>query len=529
MSFENNRLTRRSVLKMIGATAGSVALYNSMISIGLANESNFTGTPTLEGAPKGATVLILGAGLAGLVAAYELKNAGYNVKIIEYNDRIGGRAWSIRGGDSYTELGGHTQHCTYEKGQYFNPGPWRVPYHHQGYMHYAREFGVEMQPFQQFNQNAYLHNSQAFGGKPQRFRDVIADYKGHTNELLAKAVYQDKLDEPMTKENKEMLLESLKSWGALDKNYRYTPESASRVRGWKEDPNALHGGIPSSETINLDNLLQSGLWAHLSDIFDYDYAPSIFQPVGGMDQLPKAMGSALGDIVTYQAKITKIIQNEDQVTVTYEDLTNGNQETEVTAQWCVCTLPFSILAQVENNLDNKVKEGISSVHYATSYKSGIEFNRRFWEEDEQIYGGISLTDLPIELISYPSNNYHSKGKGVVLASYLFGANSFKFSSLTPEERLKKTMEHFVKIHPQGTKEFSSAMSVAWHRVPFTMGCYGLWTTDTREKHYKNVSTMDRRVVLAGEHISYIPAWQEGAILSSLEAIRQLNERAIQNS
>lgn len=67
--------------------------------------------------------------------------------------------------------------------------------------------------------------------------------------------------------------------------------------------------------------------------------------------------------------------------------------------------------------------------------------------------------------------------------------------------------------------------MAWHRQPSTLGCYGLWTEDTRAKHFKNVSTMDNRVVLAGEHVSYIPAWQEGAILSALEAIGQLHARA----
>lgn len=527
MSIDSHNLSRRSILRMIGGVAGSVALYNSMMTLGLANTSDFKGSPDLKDAPKGASVLILGAGIAGLVAAYELQKAGYNVKLLEYNDRIGGRIWSIRGGDKYTELGGFTQECTYADGEYFNPGPWRVPYHHQGYMHYAREFGVEMQPFQQFNQNAYLHNSQAFDGKPQRFKHILADYKGHTNELLAKAVYQDQLDAPITKENKEMLLESLRSWGALDKDFRYTAQSAASVRGWEKDPDAHHGGTPS-KPIDLKSILDSKLWASLSDIFEYDYAPSIFQPVGGMDQLPKAMVKEIGNIVTYNAKITKIMQDTDDVTVTYIDQKSG-LEKEETASWCICTIPFSILSQIENNLNPKMKEGISAVHYATGFKAGIEFNRRFWEEDDQIYGGISITDLPIEMISYPSNGYLKKGKAVLLGSYLFGPNSFEFSSLSPEERLEKTMKYLEKIHPQAREEFSSAMSVAWHRVPFSLGCYGLWTTESRDKHFKNVATMDRRVVLAGEHISYIPAWQEGAILSSLEAIRQLHENATQNS
>src|ERR1700752_3657731 len=68
----------------------------------------------LEGDPKGASVLILGAGIAGLVAALELHKIGYKVQILEYNDRAGGRCWSLRGGDQYTELGGSAQTCGFD-------------------------------------------------------------------------------------------------------------------------------------------------------------------------------------------------------------------------------------------------------------------------------------------------------------------------------------------------------------------------------------------------------------------------------
>ena len=149
-------LSRRDLLRMIGVTAGSAAMYQAMDSLGLAAESPYKGPIDLQGAPQGASVLVLGAGMAGMTAAYELRNAGYQVQVLEYNARAGGRNWSLRGGD--------TQHCEFDKGLYINPGPWRIPYHHQGMLSYAKRLGVPMEPFFQVNYNAYLHSSHAFGG-----------------------------------------------------------------------------------------------------------------------------------------------------------------------------------------------------------------------------------------------------------------------------------------------------------------------------------------------------------------------------
>src|SRR5260370_915450 len=133
----------------------------------------------LQGAPKGASVLILGAGLAGLSAAFELRNAGYQVQVLEFNGRAGGRNWSLRGGDGYTELGGLTQQCRFDKDLYINPGPWRIPYHHLRMLSYCKRLGVPLEPFLQVNYNAYVHSSRAFGGKPRRYREIKADYQGH--------------------------------------------------------------------------------------------------------------------------------------------------------------------------------------------------------------------------------------------------------------------------------------------------------------------------------------------------------------
>jgi monoamine oxidase len=166
-------------------------------------------------------VLILGAGLAGMTAALELRNAGYKVRVLEFNDRPGGRNWTLRGGDSYTELGGLRQSCEFEQGLYFNPGPWRIPYHHRAVLDYCKRLGVALEPFIQLNHNAYLHAANAFGGVPQRVRDIKADLQGHVSELLAKATRQGRLDEGLSQEDREILLEALRSWGALDANYAY--------------------------------------------------------------------------------------------------------------------------------------------------------------------------------------------------------------------------------------------------------------------------------------------------------------------
>src|SRR5712672_1955769 len=107
-------VSRRDLLSVIGAVSGSAAMYHAMTSLGFASDSGYEGPIKLDGDPKGAAVLILGAGLAGMTAALELRKAGYKVQILEFNNRPGGRSWTLRGGDSFTELGGFRQTQTTE-------------------------------------------------------------------------------------------------------------------------------------------------------------------------------------------------------------------------------------------------------------------------------------------------------------------------------------------------------------------------------------------------------------------------------
>ncbi len=523
----SGRTTRRDLLAMIGASAGSVVMYQAMTALGHAAESGFSGEFKLDGSGKGKSVLVLGAGIAGLVAAHELLKAGYEVRVLEYNDRPGGRAWTLRGGDEYTELGGFRQTCEFDKGLYINPGPWRIPYHHRAYLSYARQFDVRMEPFQIYDANVYLHNTEAFGGKPQRFRHIMADFNGHASELLAKATNAGKLDLPVDKETREILLQALRSWGALDKNYEYVPATASLMRGFDVDP-GVGPGKPSTP-IAFDQLLKSGLWAQLSFPLTYEFGGTIFEPRGGMDILVKRMGERLARVISYRCKVTQINQKENGVEARYIDAGENDAVKTASADWCICTIPFSILSQIDNNLSPEKQAAITSLPYATATKAGLQYKRRFWEEDEDIFGGITFTNLPNNQISYPSADYLSNGKGVLLGAFNLGVNSFHLAAMTPQQRVEACKGYVNQIHPQSGAEFDNGVAVTWHRVPFTQGCFGMWTETTRKQHYKNAIEMDKRVALAGEHCSYIPAWQEGSILSVHNAMRQIHARAQQAS
>lgn len=526
---QGDGVSRRGLLSLIGMTAGSAAMYQAMTSFGLAAESGYKGPADLSGDPKGASVLVLGAGLAGMTAALELRQAGYSVQVLEFNDRPGGRNWTLRGGDRYTELGGATQTCGFDQGLYINPGPWRIPYHHHGVLAYCRRLGVALEPFQQLNHNALLHNTKGFGGKPQRIRDIKTDFQGHVSELLAKATQQGKLDEAVSTEDREILLQALKAWGALDKDYAYKAgETSADFRGYAKDAGGGLGAEPvPGEPIGLSDILSSRLWRSLQSFALYEFQTTMFQPVGGMDMIGKAFAGQLGGLIRYNSRVTRIQQSEGGVTVTYEDTKSPGSPLQATADWCVCTIPLTVLSQIPIDVGAKLQAAIEAVPYASSVKVGLQFKRRFWEEDEAIYGGISYTDLPIRQISYPSTGYNLGGKGVLLGAYSWnGPNSYEFTAMDPAERVRRAVQYGRQIHPQYAAEFETGISVAWHRVPFTLGCAGDWTDAARAQHYDNLCQIDGRIVLAGEHASYIPAWQEGAILSALNAIERLHHRVI---
>ena len=140
-------LTRREALSSIAAVGGEKAVKEALAVLGLGPSSHRRPQPLKlkEGLGQGTRVLVLGAGIAGLVTALELSRAGFEVQVLEARDRVGGRTWTIRNGDRVDYKDGRTQTATFEQGHYFNAGPARIPSQHRTILDYCGELGVPLE------------------------------------------------------------------------------------------------------------------------------------------------------------------------------------------------------------------------------------------------------------------------------------------------------------------------------------------------------------------------------------------------
>ncbi len=143
-------LTRRQLLQAIGLAGGAPAVYETMVAMGLAQTPHYPyrGLPLARsGAGRGKSVVVLGAGIGGLAAAYELRKAQYTVEVLDAAGRVGGRSYTVRRDDKIEQIGRPDQTCMFDEDQYFNAGPGRLPHHHQAILDYCRELNVKLQVY----------------------------------------------------------------------------------------------------------------------------------------------------------------------------------------------------------------------------------------------------------------------------------------------------------------------------------------------------------------------------------------------
>ena len=510
-------------------------MYRSMNALGMASPvtagtTRFQLTP---GTGHGTKVVILGAGVSGLVAAYELSKAGYDCTVLEATDRAGGRNLTARSGDVIQEEDSR-QWVDFDDADhlYVNLGPARLPYHHTTILGYCREFGVDLEVFTNDNRAAFFHNQDRFDG-PVTARQVMTDTRGYIAELLAKAVNRNALDSELTGEDKELILEMLRSYGGLDPDDLYVGSS----RGGYMGPDLHAGLVPGTvnDPLDLGQLLRSDFWQyklHFSQFLDQN--PTLLQPVGGMDAIVAGFKERVEPLIVYGSIVEEIQNTPDGVRIVFRSQgDSGNLPVGVRilygsgigtthvldADFAICTIPAPVLRDITNNFSRRTQWSIESISFTNAVKIGFQAQRRFWEEDHAIYGGISWTDQDITQIWYPPYGYHRE-KGIVVGAYIWDSEpGMRYSDMTPSERLQAAIAEGELIHPGYGDEMESGVSRAWSKVPFQRGG---WPESYEPPGRLRVP--DGRIYFAGDQLSALPGWQEGAALAAQAAVCGIDER-----
>lgn len=505
-------LTRRALLEQIGKVGGLGAAYMAMETLGLAiptpaGAENFA----LPHAASGPSVVILGAGIAGLVSAYELQRAGYRVTVLEARDRIGGRVWTVRGSDRIVQTGRPDQHAAFDQGLYFNAGAARIPSTHRVILGYARRFGVPMEVFVNTNRNA----SWDFRGKVQPERRMVNDMRGRLAELLAKAIDQHALDGEVPKDELAAVRQFLAPFAGVGADGIYKPTGSS---GYSVTPGGYAQAPVPLPPLSLKELLSVA--SPVPYLFEnvWDMQPTMLQPVGGMDRIPLAIFEQLKSPVHLDTPVTAIRRVGNRVRIEH-----GKSTTE--ADYCVCTLPAPLLSDIPNDFSPAKKAALSGIPYLHSVKVAFEAPR-FWEIDDFVFGGVAWTDRLNENVLYPSGGFNHR-RGVLVGAYVAGwthlENPDAFANLSFAERFRVARDSIEALHPGRSHLLGKGVTVGWGQTPWSSGVGVQWLDGPRGRvergaRYAELLRPEGPIVFAGEHLSYQGQWQEGAALSAHEAL-----------
>ncbi|HEX3661471.1 MAG TPA: FAD-dependent oxidoreductase [Acidobacteriaceae bacterium] len=516
-------LTRREFLMRVGQAGGYSAAFVLMQSLGLMAipeaEAEANQLRLVDG--KGTRVVILGAGIAGLVAAWELRKAGWSCTVLEARQRAGGRNWTLRSGCDVEFTTGLRQSCSFDEGNYFNAGPARLPSIHRTMLGYCSELGVPLEVEVNSSRGALMQADRLNGGKAVTERRAVNDTRGHVSELLAKSIRQGALDEEITPEDRERMLAFLRQYGDLNPALLY---KGSERSGYKVPPGAGRAMPEPIDPLPMHALLDANLWQGMMAEEVIDWQPTMFQPIGGMDRIPAAFDKRLGSVIRYGAEVRSIRQSAAGVTVTYRDTRTGT-DTSIAADYCICAMPLTIVKTLNADFSPAVRQIIDTTSYDSAYKIAWEAPR-FWEKNYGIYGGLSYLQQTVNVVWYPSGGLFSE-RGVLVGGYSI-ENGTAFGKLpNVEAKLEASRQAIELLHPGHGKDLSKPVYISWGHIPYNLGSWIHGFGHAGSGAMDALLVPDRRVYFAGDHTSHLVGWQEGAALSAYRVINQLGAR-IQN-
>ncbi|HXC96017.1 MAG TPA: FAD-dependent oxidoreductase [Edaphobacter sp.] len=515
--------TRRAFIQQMAQIGGYSAAFSTMRALGLIAAPGASSLPQLAADfGKGRKIVILGAGIAGLVAAYELRKAGFECTILEARNRPGGRNWTIRNGTKVELNEASAQTCEWQGDSYFNAGPARIPSIHTHLLGYCQKLGVPLEVEVNTSRSTRMQADVLNLGKAVEQRQVIHDTRGYIAELLSKAINQHALDDELSKEDSARLLDFLHGFGDLDRRGKYV---GSPRAGFVTPPAAGFAESVLHQPLKLTELLAADFSKGEFYEEQIDWQATMFQPVGGMDRIAYAFAESLGSLIRYDCPVTEIITGDTNVTIAYSQ--SGTPQTLV-ADFCICTMPITILANTKNNFSPGTQRAFTGMPITVQYKIAWE-SPRFWEK-EKIYGGISFLKDPVDLVWYPSAKMFSP-TGVLIAGFNLECEDLTgkptlFGSLPVPAKLEASRTAVEKLHPGCSHLLSKPIYVNWGKVPNSLGAYANNRYSVSDPAYAQLNKPEGRTFFAGDYLSHLVAWQEGAILSSHRAIERIAGRIV---
>jgi monoamine oxidase len=513
-------VTRRDFLTRVGQIGGYGAAFTAMQTLGLMPLKGEQWRPiaAAPGVGKGVKVVVLGGGIGGLVAAYELKKLGFEVTVLEARERPGGRVWTGRKGDKVEFVDGTVQTIDWADGNYQNIGAGRLPSTHWTILRYCRELGVPLEVEVNTSQSNLLQNDTANGGAPVALRKAEADARGQVSELLSKCLAQGALDQEFNAEDKDRMLTFLRSYGDLDKANKFVGGSPVLGRAGFKIPPAAGSQVGVVDSVmDMKTLLDENFWSAMLFTEEWAQSATMMQPVGGMDKIPYAFAKSLGAIVKYNAPVKSFKRTSTGVSVTY---TQGGAEKNIEATYCIIALPFEILKKLENDLSAAPKAAIMGSTPAGYYKVSWE-SRRFWEQDYNIYGGLSWVSQGPSPIWYPSANLMAQ-TGVFVSGYMEEQGT-PFYTMSMAEKFAASKASVEKLHPGHGQELGKPVFFGWRRIKWNEASW-IRTWGGGRAGYNALIAGDGPYYFAGDTVSNVNAWQEGAALSAKLVVQQISDR-----
>jgi monoamine oxidase len=423
-------------------------------------------------------IVVIGAGLAGLCAAYELAAAGHDVTIFEARERPGGRVLTLRE--------------PFADGLYAEAGAMTISSSHTLSIRYARLFEL---PLVEVKSPAGAFITHIQGRRVSR----PASARRYFGDALSASADADAVGWPPV---------------ALEKYDEMTVGELWRKNGApEEDLEVLRLGFlgllgDGIDTISaLNGLRETALRLPGDQHFRID---------GGNDRLPKAFASKLRERIHYGAPVVGLTHDAASVRVAVKDASGVHQ---VTGDRLVCAVPFTTLRDVEiSPAFSPLKQRAIAEALSTAVtRTFLQCRARFWTA-AGLSGGAS-TDLPVASLSHVTAE--QPGPRAILESYAGGANARRLAGMPLRDRLEFVVDQSSRIFPELRSQFEGGTSISWGTDPWAKGAYAWFKPGQLALLPPRPDLPEGRVHFAGDHTSALPGWMQGALASAQRVVQEI--------